>query len=175
MPKLIGFAIAACLFAQPSFAADNGGVVGTWKLVSSEVEVQATGVKGPAMGVNPTGYVAFLPGGRVFFILTAGDRKSAMTDQERAGLLNTLVAYTGTYRVQEDKWTTTVEVAWTPEWVGTEQARTFKIDGDRLEVSTPWRVMPDFANKGMTRSVVTFVRSKHQAYPDECVSVEICN
>src|SRR5689334_17311418 len=123
MSRLIGFVFAACLLAQPSFGADSDKVVGIWKLVSNEVEVQATGEKGPAMGEHPAGYVAFLPEGRVFFVLTADGRKPAKTDQERAGLLNSLVAYTGTYRVQGDKWTTTVEVAWNPEWVGTEQAR----------------------------------------------------
>jgi hypothetical protein len=30
-------------------------------------------------------------------------------------------AYTGTYCVEGDKWITKVEVAWNPEWVGSEQ------------------------------------------------------
>jgi Lipocalin-like domain len=65
----------------------------------------------------------FTAEGRVFFILTGEARKPAKSDQERAELLNTLVAYTGTYRIEGDKWITKVEVAWNPEWVGTEQAR----------------------------------------------------
>jgi hypothetical protein len=51
-------------------------------------------------------------------------------------------------------------VAWNPEWVGTEQARSFKIEGDRLQVLTPWRIMPNWADKGMSRSIVTFDRVK---------------
>ena len=161
MSKLImGFVFAACLFAQPSFGDDRDKVLGTWKLVSYEVEVQASGEKGPVMGQNPTGYVTFTPEGRVFFILTGEARKPAKTDRDRAELLSTLIAYTGTYRVEGDKWITKVEVAWNPEWVGTEQARSFKLDGERLQVLTPWRVMPNWADKGMTRSIVTFVRSK---------------
>jgi hypothetical protein len=74
--------------------------------------------------------------------------------------LSTLVAYTGTYRLDGDKWTTSVEVAWNPEWVGTEQVRSFKIEGERLQVLTPWRVMPNWADKGMSRSIVTFERSR---------------
>lgn len=149
-----------CLVAQPSFGAEADKVVGTWKLVSYEVEVQATGQKGPVMGEKPTGYVTFLPEGRVFFVLTGEARKPAKTDQERAELLSTLVAYTGTYSLEGDKWTTNVEVAWNPEWVGTKQVRSFKLDGNRLAVLTPWRIMPNWADKGMTRSVVTFERSK---------------
>jgi hypothetical protein len=150
----------ACLVAQPSFGDEGNKVVGTWKLVSYEVEVQATGQKGPVMGEKPTGYATFSPEGRVFFVLTGEARKPAKTDQERAELLSTLVAYSGTYTTEGDKWTTSVEVAWNPEWVGTKQMRTFKLDGERLVVLTPWRVMPNWADKGMTRSIVTFDRSK---------------
>ena len=96
----------------------------------------------------------------MFFILTGEARKAAKTDQERADLLSTLVAYTGTYRVEGDKWTTKVEVAWTPEWVSTEQTRSYKLEGDQLKVLSPWRVMPNWPNKGMTRSILTFDRPK---------------
>jgi hypothetical protein len=156
----MGFAFAACLVAQPALAADRDKIVGTWKLVSYEVEVQATGQKIPVMGNHPTGYVTFNPEGRVFFVLTGEARKPAKTDQERAELLNTLVAYSGTYTVEGDKWTTNVEVAWNPEWIGTKQVRNFTLSDDRLAVLTPWRVMPNWADKGMTRSIVTFDRSK---------------
>ncbi len=56
-------------------------------------------------------------------------------------------AYTGTYRLEGDKWVTSVEVAWNREWVGTEQSRSYKIDGNLIQVLTPWRVMP-LARKG---------------------------
>ncbi len=160
MSRLVGFVFAACLIAQPGFADDRDKVVGTWKLVSYEVEVQATGQKAPVMGEKPTGYATFTQEGRVFFVLTGEARKAAKTDQERAELLSTLIAYTGTYSVEGDKWTTNVDVAWNPEWVGTKQVRDFKLDGERLMVLTPWRVMPNWADKGLTRSIVTFERSK---------------
>ena len=160
MLRLLGLIVAICLAAQPSVADDGSKLLGIWKLVSYEVEIQATGQKAPVMGEHPTGYVAFLPEGRVFFVLTGEARKPAKTDQERAELLNTLVAYSGTYRVEGDKWITRVDVAWNPEWVGTEQARSFTVDGDLLQVLTPWRVMPNWADKGMTRSIITFARAQ---------------
>jgi hypothetical protein len=156
----MGFVFAAWLVAQPSFAADNDKIVGTWKLVSYQVEVQATGQKGPVMGDHPTGYATFTAEGRVFFVLTGEARKPAKTDQERAELLNTLVAYSGTYSVEGDTWTTKVDVAWNPEWVGTKEVRNFTLSGERLVVLTLWRVMPNWADKGMTRSIVTFERGK---------------
>jgi Lipocalin-like domain len=153
---LVLFVIAV----QPSFADDRAKISGIWKLVSYEVEIQSTGHIEPVMGQNPTGYVIFTPEGRVMFVLTGEGRKAAKTIQDRAELLNTLVAYTGTYRVEGDKWITKVEVAWNPEWVGTEQTRTFAVDGERLKVVTPWRVMPNWPEKGMQRSLITFERAK---------------
>lgn len=145
---------------QSTFADEGARVHGVWKLLSYEVETQATGERAPVMGRSPTGFAIFTPEGRVFFVLTGEGRKAAKTVQERADLLSSLVAYTGTYRLEGDKWITKVEVAWNPEWVGTEQTRSFRVEGERLQVLTPWRVMPNWPEKGMTRSIVTFERAK---------------
>jgi hypothetical protein len=145
---------------QPSFADDRAPVHGVWKLTAYDVEIQSTGEKFPPMGKNPTGYVIFTPEARVWFVLTGEGRKPAKTAEEKAELLETLVAYTGTYRIEGDKWITNVEVAWNPAWVGTEQSRSFKVEGDHLQVLSPWRVMPNWADKGMTRSIITFERAK---------------
>ena len=158
--KWLAVLVLFLIAVQPSFADDRTQVQGVWKLVSYEVEIQATGQKEPVMGQHPTGYVIFTPEGRVWFVLTGEGRKPAKTIQERADLLNSLVAYTGTYRIEGDKWITKVEVAWNPEWVGTEQMRFFKVVNDRLQVLTPWRIMPNWAEKGMQRSIVTFDRVK---------------
>ncbi len=162
MFKLRSLLVVVCFLVavQPSLADEGVRVHGVWKLVSYEVEIQATGQKEPIMGRSPTGFVIFTPEGRAMFILTGEGRKPAKTVQERADLLSSLVAYTGTYRIEGDKWITKVEVAWNPEWVGSEQTRFFKVDGDRLEVLTPWRVMPNWPEKGMQRSIVTFERAK---------------
>ena len=158
MLRSIWLAVLFCAVSQPSLADDREKVAGVWKLVSYVVEIQATGQTEPVMGQQPTGYVIFTSEGRVWFILTAEGRKPAKTAEERTELLNTLVAYTGTYRVEGDKWITKVDVAWNPEWVGTEQTRTFKVEEGRLHVLTPWRIMPNWADKGMQRSIISFER-----------------
>jgi len=152
--------LAATLTQSSSGEEAAGGIAGNWKLLSYVVEVQATGEKLPVMGERPDGYVTFLPGGRVFFMLTGEGRKPAKTDHEKAELLDTLVAYTGTYSVAGDTWTTSVDVAWNPDWIGTRQVRSFKLEGDRLDVLTPWRIMPNWPDKGMTRSIISFERSR---------------
>jgi len=157
------------ILVQPGFAAEAKDVQGLWKLVSYGVEVQKTGEIMYPMGKAPMGYVLFMPEGRVFFMFTADGRKPGKTDAERAKLLDTVIAYTGLYRIEEDKWITKVEVAWNPAWVGTEQKRPFNIEGNRLKVLTPWRVMPNWADKGMTRSIITFEKAgvKVQQQPIE--------
>jgi hypothetical protein len=161
----IGQSVALAIFlasipTQSSFGEEDSRIIGTWRLLSYVVEVQATGEKLPAMGEKPTGYMTFSPGGRVFFMLAGEGRKPAKTDHERAELLDTLVAYTGTYSIAGDTWTTSVDVAWNPEWAGTKQVRSFKLEGDRIDVLTPWRIMPNWSDKGATRSIISFERSK---------------
>jgi hypothetical protein len=149
------------LFAvQPSFADDRAKLLGTWRLVSFEWEFQATGEKEPLLGKNPAGYIIFTPEGRFMAILTGEGRKAPKTDQDRADLLKSMFAYTGMYRLEGDKWITKVDVAWNPEWIGTEQVRFFKVDGDRLQVVTTWGADPNGPEKGMGRGVGTFERAK---------------
>ncbi|MDH5833447.1 lipocalin-like domain-containing protein [Luteimonas kalidii] len=138
--------------------ASAAGIVGTWRLLAYEVEVRATGRRFPAMGERPSGYTIFSPEGRVWFMLTGDGREPGDSDAEMARLLESLIAYTGRYRIEGDDWITEVDVAWNPAWVGTGQRRQFALDGDRLEVLTPWRVMPNWADEGESRSIITFER-----------------
>jgi len=158
--KWLAALVRFLILLLPSLADDRAKIIGIWKLVAYEVEIQATGQKEPAMGQNPMGYATFTLEGRVWFVLTGEGRKAAKTIQDRAELLNSLVAYTAMYRIEGDKLITKVDIAWNPEWVGTEQTRFFKVDGERLQVLTPWRVMPNWPEKGMGRAIITWERAK---------------
>ena len=129
-------------------------LTGAWRLVCYEVEIQATGGRLTPMGEHPSGYVMFSPCGRVWFMLTAQDRPV----NDPARLLDTMIAYSGRYEVEQSDWITHVDVAWDPAWVGTQQRRRFQFEDALLRVSTPWRVMPNWAEHGMTRSIITFAR-----------------
>lgn len=133
-------------------------LIGIWRLTSYEVEIQETGEIIHSMGEKPSGYACFTQNHHVMVTLTADNRKKAVTDQEKVGLLNTIVSYAGTYRVEGNEWITSVKVAWNPEWVNTEQRRQFEIQNNHLRVLTSWRVMPNWADKGMQRSIITFIK-----------------
>ena len=145
---------------QPSFADDRAKIVGSWKIVSWESEFQSTGERGPVMGKEPTGYVIFTPEGRFMCVLTGEGRTAPKTDEDRAALLKSLVAYTGMYRLEGDKFIVKVDASWNPAWVGTEQERTFKIDGGRLQTFSPWVQSVTRPEKGMARSFIVFERAK---------------
>jgi hypothetical protein len=145
-------------FAIPTALADHHGkLVGFWKLVAYEMEVQSSGARETPFGANPTGYILFAADYRMMVVLTGEGRKPPATDQDRADIFKNLVAYTGTYRVEGDKWITKVDVAHNPAWVGTEQARTFKVEGNRLTEMTAVMSRPD---KGAVRFVLTWEKAK---------------
>ena len=143
---------------QPSQAITSPTVHGAWQLLSYNVEQQSNGNTFAPMGDQPTGYVIFTPEGRLSFMLSAEGRKPGSNAEERSALLSSMIAYMGTYKLEQNRWITHVDVAWNPEWVGTEQTRYFQIEGDQLTVHTPWRVMPNWPERGLTRSIVRFKR-----------------
>jgi hypothetical protein len=86
---------------QPSFADDGAKVVGIWKIVSWESEFQATGEREPVMGESLTSYIILTSEGWMMTVITGEGRKQPKTDQDRADLLKSMFAYTGTYRLKE--------------------------------------------------------------------------
>ncbi len=134
-------------------------LIGTWELVSYKVEEKETGSFINAMGPAPRGRVIFTPDGWVAFNLEGSNRLPATTDADRAQLMKTLVAYIGRYRVEGNQWITSVQTAWAPEWVGTEQRRTVTVNGQYADVVTPWRKMPNWAAGRLSRSIIRFRRA----------------
>ncbi|NVZ68658.1 lipocalin-like domain-containing protein [Pseudomonas costantinii] len=153
---VLGLCFAAVLYG--GVQASESPLVGTWRLVGYQVESQETHQKIPAMGDRPTGRVIFTADHRVAFVLTGEGRQVGTSDAEKSALLSTLVAYTGIERVEGNQWCTQVDSAWNPAWVGTEQCRDFRVQGNTLQVLTPWRQMPNWP--GTTRSIITFERDK---------------
>lgn len=134
-------------------------LLGIWKLVSFENEFQDGSERRPVYGQNPKGYVIFTPEGRMMTVIEAEGRKAPQTEEERAVLLGNMIAYTGTYRVEGDKWIAKVDVAWNPAWNGTDQVRFFALDGDRLSVISAWAPDPNLGGK-LKRLVLTWERTK---------------
>jgi hypothetical protein len=79
------------------------------------------------------------------------------TDAEAVDLFRTMDAYAGTYRVQGDEIIIHVELAWNQ--VLTETKRFFRLDGDRLTLTTR-PLVSAFLNNQTTVTTVVYERVK---------------
>jgi hypothetical protein len=138
----------------------QSSVLGTWKLLSLDVEFQATGEKQQPYGPNPDGYLILTPEGRMMAVVAAKERKPGLKVEEQADLLRTLIAYTGTYRLSGNRFITKVDVSWNQVWTGTEQERFFELKGDRLSIVTARLPNPNLPGGPIVRGGLVFERSK---------------
>jgi lipocalin-like protein len=153
-------ALAAAIL--PARADDAERIVGTWKLVSVVYEDQATGARTPVLGEHPRGTQIATREGRWLALVTADGRPVPKTDEERAQALRSMIAYSGRYRVEGGKVVTKVEVAWNEAWVGGEQVRFIRFEGDRFEndllhIESPPMPHPNVGGK-VVRVIVTWRR-----------------
>ena len=151
---------AMLLIVSQAHAADKERIVGTWKLVSVMYEDAQTKELTPVLGEHPRGYQIATPEGRWIAVVTADGRPIPKTDEDRARALRTMIAYSGRYRVEEGKVITKVEVAWNEAWVGGEQVRFLRFEGDDvLHIESPPMPHPNVNDK-VVRVIVTWQRDK---------------
>ena len=152
--------VLIAFFAPAAIAADEAArLAGTWKLVGFENEFQDGSPPREAYGRNPRGVLVLTGDRRFMAIVEAEGRKPPQSEADRAAAWQSMIAYTGPYRVEGDLLIVSVDVAWTPAWVGTEQARTFRLEGDnRLRVVSNWVMSPNLGK--MTRATATWERAR---------------
>ena len=134
-------------------------IVGVWSLVSVVYEDQATKERTPVLGEHPRGRQIATADGQWLAVVTADGRPIPKTDAERARALQTMIAYTGRYRVEGGKVITKVEAAWNEAWVGGEQVRLVRFEGDRLFIESPPMPHPNVNDK-IVKIVVIWEREK---------------
>ena len=145
--------------ALPGLADERQHLIGVWKLQTYDVEFQDTGEHKAPFGTIPNGYGIFTPEGRTLAILTAADRKVPQSDADRIAAFRSMVAYSGIYRLEDGRWITKVDIAWNEAWIGTEQVRFYRLEGDTLTVSTPWAPSVNFDGR-VARSIRTWTKAR---------------
>jgi hypothetical protein len=113
-------------------------LVGTWKLTSWVFQIVG-GESSEPYGPNPKGRIVLTADGHWSVIMTAANRKAGNTPDEKVALMDTMLAYFGTYAVDGDRITVDVEMSSNEVYVGPlqRQTRFFTIDGDKLVLRTP--------------------------------------
>lgn len=157
--KRLAAVLAWLLILVPS-AVCGDSIVGTWKILSFVREVVATGQHSSEFGDKPDGYISYLPDGRMHAMLVAGNRVkpsgAVPTEEEKAKLFGTMIAYAGTYQIEGERIVHDVEVSWNQLWTGSQQVRFFKAEGDTLTITTAVAKSPRDGQEG--RTIVVFKR-----------------
>jgi lipocalin-like protein len=114
---------------------------GVWRLVSYSAKDPDTGAAVHPYGAGAHGYLIYTVGQRMTALVTAEGRKPMASvepsAEERAEAFSTCTAYMGTYRWEGDRVVHDVDVALHPNWVGMQQVRQARLEGNRLTLTTP--------------------------------------
>jgi hypothetical protein len=109
-------------------------IAGSWVLKSCYLQRLDNGKRFYHFGENPRGILIMHAGGRMAAVITPRDQPAPVGEAEMANAYGRLVAYSGLYRLEGNRFITDVDVSWLPGWVGSAQGRTFALDGDVLEI-----------------------------------------
>ena len=122
--------------------------VGHWNLLSYELESTDDRSVTLPLGKEPVGTLMYTDDGRMYGALMKKDRAAFSTNDfmkgtisERAGAMDSFVAYCGTYEIQDERVIHHVKISWYPNWTGKRQERFYQFDGNKMSLSTrPFRL-----------------------------------
>ncbi len=107
-------------------------------MISWTREVLATGQVTNALGPDPIGYIAYHADGRMMAFVAERDRPrpsaDAPTAEEKVALFDSMLAYSASYTLENDRVIHHVEAAWNPNWQ-MDLVRPFVLAGDKLVIS----------------------------------------
>ena len=116
-------------------------LLGSWKLISAVREEIPSGRKTDYFGPHPVGYLNYAPDGRMIVLIVRSDRKrpagAAAAPEEASALFRSAMSYTGSYAVEGGEVVHRVDASLNEIWTGGVQRRQVKLDGARLQLSTP--------------------------------------
>ena len=114
-------------------------IVGSWEL-SGWYQQSPDGSREALFGAHPRGRLTYTADGVVHAFMAAEGRPQpksediAIADQIR--LFQTMIAYSGTYRVDGDRIWHFVDMSWNQVWTKSEFIRYFELFGNQLRILT---------------------------------------
>jgi len=116
--------------------------IGTWRLISCELKNSDGDVNFP-MGEDAIGYIMYNYDGYMSVAFMSANRNSfesgdilGGTTEEKEAAIGTYVSYCGKYSVSEEYVTHHIEVSLFPNWIGADQKRKYRFEGNRLILIT---------------------------------------
>lgn len=116
-------------------SAGNKNIVGKWKLVSFIREEVATGKKTKILGEQPNGFIIYTSPGRMMAVLARGTHPHPR-DSGGIDFKEHVIAYSGLYRIEDNKVIHDVDVSWIESVLQTKLTRFFKLEDDTLTLNT---------------------------------------
>ena len=118
---------------------DRAALLGTWRMVSWKRQIVTTGEQTDALGPEPVGYINYGADGRFYALVVSRNRPGPASlppsTDEKIRLFDSMLAYAGTYTLDDEKAVHHVDASWNQAWTGTDQVRFYKLDGDRLTIT----------------------------------------
>jgi hypothetical protein len=115
--------------------------VGTWKLVSFETRGEDGEVAYP-FGKDALGYIMYSADDYMSVTVLPKNRRRFNTQdilggtiEEKVTAAESYISYFGRYEVIQDRVIHHVEASFFPNWVGVDQERFYRFDGNRLTLS----------------------------------------
>jgi hypothetical protein len=98
-----------------------------------------TGEITDAMGADPIGYIAYHADGRMMALVVNRQRRklkgATPTNDEKIALFDSMLAYSASYTVEDDRVIHHVDAAWNPAWDVSDLIRPYTLEGDTLVIS----------------------------------------
>jgi hypothetical protein len=121
----------------------RASIVGTWKLTNYEAHGEDGSVSCP-LGPDAVGYLIYTDDGFMSVAMMSSGRQSYAqedllggTDAEKLAAAEGFFSYCGRYEIDGDSVLHLIEVAFFPNRIGSTQRRYFRLEGDRLLLTTP--------------------------------------
>ena len=141
MKRILTIVFATCYLFPTGFSfADDAAkqLAGTWKVVSLLTKFDGGDTVEP-FGPNPNGRLVLTPEGVWIIILTAANRGPAKNLEEKAALIDSMLAYSGKYTIEGTRITIRIDTSWNEIYSGANQNQTrfFNVEGDKLIIRSP--------------------------------------
>jgi len=151
MKRAVLFLVAVAILGLPAHTSAQTerpstiqqAILGTWKLISYVRQDLPSGATSDVMGAHPSGYINYSSDGRMMVLIVGTDRKKpagpVATPDEAETLIRSMLSYAGTYSIDTEAKTVThhVEISWDQSRAGTDQVRTYTLEGKHLTLTTP--------------------------------------
>lgn len=121
----------------------EGSIAGTWRLTNYEARGADGSVTNP-LGTDAVGYLIYTDDGFMSVAMMSSGRQGYAqedllggTDAEKLAAAEGFFSYCGRYEIDGDSVLHRIDVAFFPNRIGSSQRRYFRLEGDRLLLTTP--------------------------------------